>query len=46
MVIQPEAKAPQEMIQDDLNGQSELVREVVSETKSYEDDQNAYHVAR
>ena len=46
MIIRPKAKAPQEIEQVEFKGESELVRDVVHETKGYEDDENAYDIAR
>ncbi len=46
LVIKPKQKVPQEIEpREDVQGESELVRDIVRETKSFEDDLNAYEVA-
>jgi hypothetical protein len=46
LVIRPKARAPQEIEQDEVKDETQLVRDVVRETKSFESDQNAFDVAR
>ena len=46
MIIRPKVRPPQEIEQqEEVKGESELVGEIVDETRGFEADQNAYDVA-